>query len=110
MRIVVIGDSHSVFCFGGIVEAEIYWLGPVTMHRVGRDGLRRLLFDKRRWIGWSSVEAAILSFGEIDCRSHVETVASRTGRSVDAVLEELAGRYIEAVTPYAARTRICVSC
>ena len=93
-RIGVIGDSHSLFCFCEVAEASIFWRGPISMHRVGRDGLLSVLPPKCRL---SDYDALVIVFGEIDCRAHVPNIATRKGLSLDAVIEDLAVRYVAAI-------------
>ena len=93
-RIGVIGDSHSLFCFCEVAEASIFWRGPISMHRVGRDGLLSVLPPKCRL---SDYDALVIVFGEIDCRAHVPSIATRKGLSLDAVIEDLAVRYVAAI-------------
>lgn len=94
MRICIIGDSHSLFCFCEVAEASIFWLGPISMHRIGRDGLESVLPRNCRL---NDFNAVILAFGEIDCRAHVPKIAERKSTSVDVVVDDLADRYIAAV-------------
>ena len=109
-RLVVIGDSHAPYCYGGIAEAEIYWLGAITMHRVARDGLSRVLLDKRWWIGWRSVENAILCFGEIDSHAQFEKVAKRQGWTIDAVIDDLIDRYLRSLCSHPHHAKFSLSC
>jgi hypothetical protein len=97
MKVGVVGDSHSVFCFAEMVEARIYWRGPTLMHRVARDGIDAIL--PRRFKA-SSFDALIFVFGEIDCRMHVTPVALKSGRSIEHVVDDLAARYIARVTHF----------
>lgn len=105
MKIAVFGDSHSVFNFAAYGDVDIYWLGPVTMHRVGRDGLRSLLTYRGGFLPWSrdklrNYDLAIASFGEIDCRAHIEAIAAKSGKPVTNVMEDLARRYCDALRHY----------
>jgi hypothetical protein len=94
MRLCVIGDSHSLFCFCETAEASIFWLGPVLMHRIARDGLRSVL---PRRCKLARFDALVLVFGEIDCRVHVTSIAKRDGKPVAAVVEDLAARFVSAI-------------
>lgn len=90
----VFGDSHSAYCFDGIKEASINWLGPVTMHRVARDGpsfVTSLVRDPK------ASDVIVLMFGEIDIRTHLIPVAERTGRAVELEAQELAVRYVRRI-------------
>lgn len=94
MKLCVAGDSHSLFCFCEVAEASIFWLGPVLMHRVARDGLRSVLPRSCRL---GDYDALFLVFGEIDCRVHVANIAARDGLPVAAVVEDLAARFVVAI-------------
>jgi hypothetical protein len=109
-RLLVIGDSHAPISYGGVAGAEIYWLGAVTMHRVARDGLTRLLIEKRRWVRWSSVELAVLSFGEIDCRAHVQKIAAASNRTAFEVVDDLASRFLSSISHHPHKAKLAVSC
>lgn len=96
-----IGDSHAAFTFRGIPRTVRIALGPVTMHRIGRDGLQRFLLFGGAPVMWprSLVQPGdelFFSFGEIDCRSHVLRQVA-LGRSETEVITTLARSYIEAV-------------
>jgi hypothetical protein len=105
MKIAVFGDSHSVFNFAAYREVEIYWLGPVTMHRVGRDGLRSLLTYRGGFLPWNrnklqNYDLVFASFGEIDCRAHIDVIAAKTGQSLENITADLARRYVDALCIY----------
>ncbi len=96
-----IGDSHSMFTFRDIPGIVNVALGPVTMHRVGRDGLDRFsLFRKESWIWPERVlkhgDSIYFSFGEIDCRCHIEKERQK-GRSLDDIVTTLADLYVRAI-------------
>lgn len=85
MALLTLGDSHSLFCYAGVAEARIYWRGPVTMHRAGRDGIRSLVPKNCRP---ERQDILILSFGEIDCRVHIPKIAH--SRQINTKSETLA--------------------
>lgn len=87
----VFGDSHSEYCFSGIPRCRVNWLGPMTMHRVGRDGLGALDF---RASGVPEKATVVLVFGEIDIRTHVLRQCDDHGRDLDEVLQTLAANFI----------------
>lgn len=89
MNIYTCGDSHSKFSFFGIDSVKPYWLGPMTMHRVGRDCM------DFRTHGIPNDGILILAFGEIDARCHVHKHIS--GDNEDQVITELVEKYIAAV-------------
>lgn len=94
MRLCVIGDSHSLFCYCEVAEASIFWLGPDLMHRIARDGLQSVL---PRRCKLARFDALVLVFGEIDCRIHVRNIAKRDGKPVADVVEELVARFVTAI-------------
>ncbi|SCX25533.1 hypothetical protein DSM25558_3809 [Agrobacterium sp. DSM 25558] len=100
MNIHVVGDSHSAYCYENFLETQIYWLGPVTMHRFARDGfdvLDQLLPTL------SKEDFLMVVVGEIDIRCHVVGVAAKKGRDVEDVCRELATNFVEKLTAYTER-------
>jgi hypothetical protein len=64
----VFGDSHAKFIFRDARSVALHYLGPVTMHRVARDGKRALdLKDFDVQPG----DVAVWCLGEIDVRCHI---------------------------------------
>jgi hypothetical protein len=94
MAIHVFGDSHAKWCFRNIEGCVIHPLGPITMHRVGRDGLDFL--DLRNF-GVEEKDTAVFVFGEIDVRSHTGRQRDEKGRALDEILDTLSKNYIETV-------------
>lgn len=92
--VLVFGDSHSEFCFGGIPRCRVHWLGPMTMHRVGRDGLAAL--DVRQF-GVTAQQHLVFIFGEIDIRAHLTEQRDRHGRDLFEVMHTLCNAYAETV-------------
>lgn len=92
--VLVFGDSHSDFCFGGIPRCKVHWLGPMTMHRVGRDGLAAL--DVRQF-GATAQQHLVFIFGEIDIRAHVTAQRDRHGRDLSEVVDTLCAAYAQTV-------------
>lgn len=91
-RLLVFGDSHALYCFDRIHEAEVFWLGPVTLHRAARDQLWFLDgADLSKYI-------VILIFGEIDVRCHLARIADQQSRPVSAIISELLDRYFREVS------------
>ncbi|MGJ8573079.1 MAG: hypothetical protein ACSHXI_20525 [Hoeflea sp.] len=105
MRLAVFGDSHAEALFAAFPSIDIYWVGPVTMHRIGRYGIDSMLLP--RW-GFSrfrknvlhDYDHVFLSFGEIDCRSHIGQIARSGGVDAVVVAEDLAERYVAAIADY----------
>jgi hypothetical protein len=100
--IYTIGDSHSQFTFHDIPEVKAFWLGPMTMHRVGRDSLN---FKQH---GVPTDRSVMACFGEIDARCHVQKQSLATGQSIDAVISDLLSRYINALLVNANEYKIIV--
>jgi hypothetical protein len=92
--IFVFGDSHSDFCFSGIPRCRVHWLGPMTMHRVGRDGLGAVNLNACRT---PEGVAAVFIFGEIDIRAHVMQQRDREGRELCEVIETLCANYFRTI-------------
>lgn len=86
----VFGDSHAHFCFSGVARARVGWMGPVTMHRVGRDG--SFVFQQASE-SLGSERNVVFCFGEIDCRAHIRKIADRTGMPVEAVIHDVTERF-----------------
>jgi tetratricopeptide (TPR) repeat protein len=93
-EIFVFGDSHADFCFSGIPRCRPMWLGPMTMHRVGRDGLAAV---NAKAHGVQEGNVVVFIFGEIDIRAHVTEQRDRHGRDLQEVIATLCGKYVDAV-------------
>lgn len=89
----VIGDSHSNE-FSLIDGCIIHHIGPVTMHRVGRDGLSILDFNH---YGVKDHDLVILTFGEIDVRCHIGKIRDRFNIDLDQVIDDLLERYFRTI-------------
>jgi len=90
--ITTFGDSHSWFLFGDVPAIDANHIGPVTMHRVGRDDA---WFIRDHDIPAGHLVLCV--FGEIDVRCHVGKIADREGVSRLAVVEDLVRRYLRAI-------------
>lgn len=105
----IFGDSHSSygFCSNEAPKSEnytimrfkkplnfyIHYLGPRTMHRVGRDG--KAFIDLKKFkVKDNSI--IIYCFGEIDARCHVHNQVLK-GRSQQEVIETLIQNYINSI-------------
>ena len=91
-KVHVIGDSHSHFSFTGVENCIIHWLGPITMHRVGKKGLR--LIDVRKF-DIKEGDTVIFVFGEIDVRCHIGKQRDLRHRNVEHIIENLVQNYIK---------------
>lgn len=92
-KIHVMGDSHCDE-FGHISNTCLHWMGPVTMHRVGRDSLSVLNLKS---FDVSDGDTAIFCFGEIDARCHIQKQVEKHNRSLEEVIATLTEKYIETI-------------
>ena len=93
-RVFVIGDSHASFGFRNIPGCIVNWLGPRTMHRVGRDGLSGLNIQS---LGVQNGDTVVFVFGEIDVRCHIGKIRDSTKQSEQALISDLAQRYLNTI-------------
>jgi hypothetical protein len=116
----VIGDSHCPTCFTNCatwsefcaqtstersnfvfktdteemrVPFTISWLGPRTMHRVGRDGISRGDFG----VNIRQGDLLVFVFGEIDIRIHIGRQVYKLKRDLNEVIRTLAKNYIQRI-------------
>ncbi len=89
----IFGDSH-VGLWEQTPTAIPHYLGPVTMHRVGRDGVRTFGLDG---VKINHGEAMGFIFGEIDVRVHVARQRDRFRRQPNEIIETLATAYLSAL-------------
>lgn len=108
MRLHVFGDSHSAYCFGRAREVILNWIGPLTAHRVGRDGAD---FVAPRLRDHRPGEPILFEFGEIDVRCHLvrrsyADIVSTAERYVGAIARVSPGpAYVMAPIPPIVRPR-----
>lgn len=95
-RIRVVGDSHALFGFARVREAKIHWLGPVTMHRLGRDGC----FEAVRHLDIPTGSVVVFCCGEIDVRCHLGRVADESGKPIEHVIRGVVSRYLGSLRQY----------
>lgn len=102
MKIYSIGDSHSIIYDKSELVENFFWLGAMTMHRVG---VRLVNFSGVECdpLGWGKeiksvpTDGIVLAcFGEIDVRNHLFNQV-RLGRHEDEILCTLVNNYIEAL-------------
>lgn len=114
-KIHVIGDSHSSYCFTNIFPVKtkkehslfhslktakqkipfvIHWMGPMTMHRVGRDGMNAINIKS---MGILPQDIVVFVFGEIDVRCHIEKQSVLQNRPWEEIVDELSCRYIQTI-------------
>jgi|SaaInlStandDraft_5_1057022.scaffolds.fasta_scaffold25075_3 hypothetical protein len=108
-----IGDSHCRLFCDLVNKDNVHWLGPITMHRVGRDGVEGLK-SSREWLdafgtlsprSWvptmSRGDIVAWVFGEIDVRCHlVKAVAARG----EGALHDLIQPYLKTIAAFSAET------
>lgn len=105
-KVIVMGDSHAK-AFGGVIGCQVYAIGPVTMHRIGRDQKEILSSDKIAGIK----DPVIFVFGEIDARCHIGKQRDQNARDEDEVIGDVVTRYLKALCaqkPLLYRNRIAV--
>ncbi len=103
-RVHIIGDSHAKFCFdsGSCYDPEypildflkVHWLGPITMHRVGRDGLA---FLNLKNLKVRENDVVVFVFGEIDVRCHIGRIRDRDNKSEKEIITDLVQRYFTTI-------------
>ncbi len=96
-----IGDSHALFSFARIRHIIRLPIGPVTMHRIGRDGLQAFPLFRTHSFFWpqrtlQKGDTVFFSFGEIDCRCHINKQIE-SGRTEEDVISSLATAYVQAI-------------
>lgn len=94
MGIRIFGDSHA-YSYLGIEDARINCLGPITMHRIGRDGIDAL--DIRRY-GIKNGDILVFIFGEIDARCHLGRIRDEENRDIEGLVAELVDSYFNAIS------------
>lgn len=107
-RVHVFGDSHAHFCFSDHGQADysfaysdiihmpfsIHWLGPKTMHNVGKNGLNALNLKN---YNIAENDVAVFAFGEIDVRCHVGKQRDHNKRDVNEILDALVVGYFNTI-------------
>jgi hypothetical protein len=107
-----VGDSHCA-CTYYAGYSKVVHLGPITMHRIGRDGdLAGLIVKKILQLDYSTSvpkfitdklcrllcsQNVVLFFGEIDCRAHIGRHINQDC-SYTAICERLLTSYLQSVT------------
>lgn len=108
-RLIAIGDSHSTFWRGrneiyaesSLFEGlDVEHLGPATAHNLFSNGENspyiKILFNKiDQWK--DQYGAAILCFGEIDCRVHILKYSIINKKSLNFVVENTVKNYMNFV-------------
>ncbi|MGH1590622.1 hypothetical protein ACRBEV_22540 [Methylobacterium phyllosphaerae] len=108
MRAHIFGDSHGNYLFARTENTILHCIPGRTMHRIGRDGVTDML----KQIEFEQDDVIIFVFGEVDVRCHMLPIAASKGLSLQAEADDLATRYVKALTDAASqlsyRPRICV--
>jgi hypothetical protein len=92
-KIVAIGDSHSR-SFEGLAHCRVHWVGPYTMHRIGRDGLNTLNFAE---YDVHENDIVVTVFGEIDVRCHIIKQAVLQDKPVIEIIKILVDKHINTI-------------
>jgi hypothetical protein len=66
-------------------------MGPVTMHRIGRDGINVKDYDVKE------NDLAVFFFGEIDVRCHIGVQRDKKSRQLDEIIETLTENYLSSI-------------
>jgi hypothetical protein len=89
----IFGDSHCGL-FAKTPGATMHYVGPVTMHRVGRDGLRAFALNTLDIGAIRRGDALGFIFGEIDVRVHIAKQRDRYGRPPTEIIDTLAAAHM----------------
>jgi len=92
----VIGDSHTV-AFSKVPECIIHNIGPVTMHRIGRDGLD---FLDIKMMEVQDLDSVVFVFGEIDVRCHIGKQRDEYSRNINEIIATLSENYMRAILDF----------
>ena len=85
----IYGDSHAYFSFVNLkLDYKDHHCNSVTMFRIGRDNVI-INFNKNDII---RNDIIVLSYGEIDCRCHIQRQIN-IGRNEDDIINELVINY-----------------
>lgn len=112
----VFGDSHAYYCFSNAqvpgnmqeqslfcfntneqsacIDFFIHYLGPVTMHRVGRDGFG--ILNINRFV--QEDDTVVFVFGEIDVRCHIGKQRDEYERCLGEVISTLVNKYMATIS------------
>ena len=90
--IYIYGDSHASFSFRNLkLQHNNLHCSSITMFRIGRDGII-INFNKNIQKG----DIIILSYGEVDCRCHIQRQVN-LGMKEDDVINELVSNYFKTI-------------
>jgi hypothetical protein len=89
-----IGDSHVRFNFEAATRIHVCFLGPVTMHRIARDGRNALSL---KGLGIHRNDVMVWELGEIDVRCHIVKQRDLRREPMERIAESLARDYLHSV-------------
>lgn len=91
--IYIYGDSHAYFSFKNLkIDYNSLHCFSITMFRIGRDNI--IINFNKDIIQKSDI--IILSYGEIDCRCHIQRQIN-LGKNEDNVINELVNNYFQTI-------------
>lgn len=92
--IYAIGDSHAKYNFGAEPRIRVFYLGPVTMYRISRDGRKSLSLKE---LGVVRGDVLIWCLGAIDVGNHLIKQRDLQGVPVEEIVDRLARNYLRAI-------------
>jgi len=100
MKLYTVGDSHSIIFSKSKHFTELFWLGGLTMNRIGRDLINFKSIDACpiEPVHYSIPNDGVLlvSFGEIDVRNHIHKQVE-LGRDINEICNTLVSNYIRCI-------------
>ncbi len=70
------------------------WLGPITMHRIGRDGFSAIFLPDYHV---KEHDIVVFVFGEIDSRAHIGKQRDHSKRPVNEIIDTLVQNYLATI-------------
>lgn len=92
--IFALGDSHAIANFDAAPEFRVRYLGPMTMHRIARDGREAVSL---KGLGVFQGDTLIWGLGEIDVRCHLVNQRDLQGATVASLADSLARGYVRSI-------------
>lgn len=104
LTLVSFGESHSDLYTG---RCQRFSPGPLTMHRIGRDGLAALLgMMPQMPPGAGPHTAWLFVFGEIDLRCHFGPQVHHHGRAIQDIISTVVEAYLNVLAAFQTGTRV----